>query len=335
MNRMMIPTFMVAAWTVSGPYASAQIVEENVTFDNGSARLAGTLLLPQDDGPHPALVFLHGSGPHPREIVRPYAEAFTSLGIACLIFDKRGSGESTGNWVSSSLEDLARDAVAALELVKSRPEVDATRVGLWAPSQGAWVASLASNFTADIGFLIVLSGGGVTPLESEIYSYEKDFEAGGVTEAQKEEARKLLSRYFAYLETGDGREQLVRSIDVARDEPWYQFAPLGKIVPSEENRPSWEWVATFDPAPYISQMRFPILLLFGDRDREQPTEIAVRKWKKGLEQAGNRDVDIRIFPGANHLLRVDDPHAAASHHQGLSDESLETVTEWLRAHVVR
>ncbi len=103
---------------------------------------------------------------------------------------------------------------------------------------------MASNFTADIGFLIVLSGGGVTPLESEIYSYEKDFEAGGVTEAQKEEARKLLSRYFAYLETGDGRKQLVRSIDVARDEPWYQFAPLGKIVPSEENRPSWEWVAT-------------------------------------------------------------------------------------------
>ena len=194
---------------------------------------------------------------------------------------------------------------------------------------------MASNFTADIGFLIVLSGGGVTPLESEIYSYEKDFEAGGVTEAQKEEARKLLSRYFAYLETGDGRKQLVRSIDVARDEPWYQFAPLGKIVPSEENRPSWEWVATFDPAPYISQMRFPILLLFGDRDREQPTEIAVRKWKKGLEQAGNRDVDIRIFPGANHLLRVDDLHAAASHHQGLSDELLETVSEWLRAHVVR
>ena len=332
---MRISALVAAVCLAAGLAASAQIVEENVTFDSGAVRLAGTLLLPPGDGPHPALVFLHGSGPHPRAFVRPYAETFTALGIACFIYDKRGSGASTGDWVSSSLEDLARDGVAALELVSERPEVDPARVGLWAPSQGAWVASLASGFTSDIGYLIVVSGGGMTPLESELYSYEQDFEAGGVSEAQKAQARKVLTRYFDYLATGEGHDTLVESIDAARDEPWYAFAPLAEIVPSEASQPAWAWVATFDPAPYIAEMRFPMLLLFGERDREQPTEMAVEKWQRGLEQAGNESVDIRIFPGADHLLRVAGPHGEASHHHRLSPESLEAVSEWLRANVAR
>ena len=315
--------------------AASQIVEENVTFDNGAVRLAGTLLLPPGDGPHPALVFLHGSGPHPRAFMRPYAETFTALGVACFIYDKRGSGESTGDWVSSSLEDLAKDGVAALELVRARPEVDPTRVGLWAPSQGAWVASLATEFVSDIGYLIVVSGGGVTPLESELYSYERDFEAGELSETQKAKARQVLSRFFNFLATGDGYQPLVETINAARDEPWYAFAPLAEIMPSEESQPAWAWVATFDPAPYIAEMRFPILLLFGERDREQPTPLAIEKWQQGLDQAGNDNVEIRIFPGADHLLRVAAPHAEASHHHGLSAESLEAVSEWLSTNVLR
>ena len=65
-----------------------QFTEREVTFRNGSVELHGTLMLPAAQSPSPAVVFLHGSGPHPRAGFRPYAEEFARLGVASLFFDK-------------------------------------------------------------------------------------------------------------------------------------------------------------------------------------------------------------------------------------------------------
>ena len=118
--------------------------EHEVVLPHGDVELAGTIALPEGPGPHPAVVFLHGSGPVTRAGAADYAERFAGIGLASLRFDKRGTGSSTGSWANSSLEDLARDAVVALDHLRGLPEIDPARVGFWGVSQAGWVAVRAS-----------------------------------------------------------------------------------------------------------------------------------------------------------------------------------------------
>jgi hypothetical protein len=108
---------------------------EEVSFRNGDVTLSGTLLLPLTKGPHPAVVFLHGSGAEGREATRFLAEYFTEHGIASLIYDKRGVGKSTGDWQRSDFADLAADAIAAVRFVQQRNEIDPKKIGIHGHSQ--------------------------------------------------------------------------------------------------------------------------------------------------------------------------------------------------------
>ena len=162
-----------------------QFSEREVSFRSESIVLAGTLLLPAAQGKHPTIVFLHGSGPVTRAGDRLYAEKFAKLGMASLFFDKRGAGSSGGSWLTSSLEDLAQDALAAVEFLKTQKDVDTGRIGFWGVSQAGWVATLAASQSTDVAFMILISGGGASPRESEQFSYGKAFEKAALSDAEK------------------------------------------------------------------------------------------------------------------------------------------------------
>ncbi len=122
--------------------------ERQITCANGDVRLSGTLLTPQSrTSPHPPMVFLHGSGSAPRQQFRFLAEHFVGLGYASFIFDKRGSGESTGDWRRATFDDLASDALACIVALKTAGDVDTDRIGLLGQSQGGWVAPLVAAKT--------------------------------------------------------------------------------------------------------------------------------------------------------------------------------------------
>ena len=79
---------------------------------------------------------VHGSGAQTRDAYVSFATVFARHGIATLIYDKRGTGHSTGSWQHSPFGALADDASAAVEFLARRAEVDATRVGIWGGSEG-------------------------------------------------------------------------------------------------------------------------------------------------------------------------------------------------------
>src|SRR5262249_39744931 len=95
---------------------------EEVSFEGPGARLSGTLYIPAAQGPHAALVFVHGSGPQARLDNWSMADRFARAGIACLSFDKRGTGKSTGNWQQADFDLLADDVIAGVDLLRGRPE---------------------------------------------------------------------------------------------------------------------------------------------------------------------------------------------------------------------
>lgn len=286
-------------------YAQFSFTERELSFRNGSVELHGTIMLPDGQDQSPAVVFLHGSGPATRAGFRPYAEKFAKLGIASLFFDKRGSGKSSGSWITSSLDDLAEDALAAVQHLKKEKGIDPGRIGFWGVSQAGWIAPLAASKSQDIAFMILITGGGASPRESELYSYQQQFERTVLSKAEKTEALKVLDAYFHYLATGEGRLKLSTRFDSIRLTRLKSLAEqLERILPSEGNRSNWSWVATYDPVPHIEKLTCPILLMFGDRDTDHPTELAVKRWREGLKNAGNDRITLIVFPGAGHGIRV-------------------------------
>lgn len=139
-------------------------------------------MIPNGEGPHPAVILMHGSGPETRAGYRVPANHFVRQGLAVLNYDKRGAGASIGGHPRDGYEYLARDALAGLAYLQSRPEIDSTQIGLWGVSEGGWTAPLAASLSDDVAFLIVISGGGVTP-EEQGYFEDATRSAGYVVDA--------------------------------------------------------------------------------------------------------------------------------------------------------
>jgi len=138
--------------------------EEIVSFDNRGARLVGTLFLPDHPEPVPGVVFLQGSGAIPRGFFRGYAEHFAKSGHAVLIYDKRGAGESTGDYqadgvfdLSWNLELLASDAAAGLAYLGGRNEVRGQPVGFVGLSEGGLITPRAATLSGEADFMLVLT----------------------------------------------------------------------------------------------------------------------------------------------------------------------------------
>jgi uncharacterized protein len=146
-------------------------------FQNGDVRLAFELDLPAGQGPFPAVVVGHGSGRMTRQNLTWFASQWTRLGYAVLRFDKRGVGESTGTFVFVGTHDspevfpqLAGDIAAGVRFLRTRPEIDARRIGLAGWSQAGWIIPLAARELGDVQFLVLYSGPICTVGEEMYYS---------------------------------------------------------------------------------------------------------------------------------------------------------------------
>ncbi len=131
--------------------------EHSVEFHNQAVKLAGSLLLPRSQTPVPAVVFVHGAGPQTREPYREIGGYFASRGIAALIYDKRGTGQSGGVYESyEPYENLVNDALSAVAFVKQRHEIEKSQIGSLGLSQGAYIGAAATSRSEDIRFVIVV-----------------------------------------------------------------------------------------------------------------------------------------------------------------------------------
>jgi hypothetical protein len=142
--------------------------EERVLIPTADGHVLGaSLILPNSPAPHPAVLFCHYADTHFRDYYRLFAEYFLRQGIATLIYDKRGWGDSTGESLFSSIFPLADDAVAVYQFLESHPAIQSNGIGFWGASNGAWVAPLAASRVNHPAFVIAVSSAGVTPAYQE------------------------------------------------------------------------------------------------------------------------------------------------------------------------
>jgi uncharacterized protein len=167
--------FDAAGASLAGKAAPRQRLRQlEVRFRSGDAMLSGTLTLPPGAGRHPAVAFVHGSGPTQRAYLPELHALLVRNGVAVLAYDKRGIGQSGGGYPGESPtpdanDVLARDAAAAARFLRSQPEIDPARVGLAGHSQAGWIMPLAGSREPAVRFLVVFSGPAVTADENDLY----------------------------------------------------------------------------------------------------------------------------------------------------------------------
>jgi uncharacterized protein len=193
-------------------------------FASGDIALAGTLILPEGSQPHPAVVLFHGSGLQKRDLIT--ARWFAAEGIAALAYDKRGVGESGGDFRKVPFMELCDDGLSAIKYLKSRKEIDVKRIGVWGLSQGGWLGPLAASRSADVAFVIAVSGPGVSPGEQMIVYYANELREQGMDEGDVQEASTVRRDIWGYMSSGLGYEKTKAELDEARTKRWYRQAKV-------------------------------------------------------------------------------------------------------------
>lgn len=293
---------------------------EEVSFRNGEVNVEGTLYVPRGSGPHPAVILVPGSGPFARDNFRGFAEFFARQGIAALIYDKRGSGADAG---AVSFADLTGDVLAAVELLKSRREVNPRQIGLWGGSEGAGVAAEVAAQSSDVAFLVSVSGGGVTYSELVTYQFAGRLRERGYTETEVEEAVAVMRRLHEFVRTGRDPAATQAALDRAWRQRWAAEGLPRTIPTAAERSSSAQWRnLDSDPVKTWERVKVPVLAFWGERDELVPVERSVARIGEALKRAGNTDVTIKVIEGADHNL-----NGAAGH--DTSAEYLKFMVYWI------
>jgi alpha/beta superfamily hydrolase len=158
---------ILASILASNYLYSQNRMASKVYFNSGKETIEGILIRPNNDKNTPAVVFQQGSGNHSFEGYETEAwgphkfyieDVLLGQGYAVLYCNKRGLGESTGNWKKNSFYGRADDAYAAVNYLKTLDFIDPQRIGVSGHSQGGWIAQIVAAQHEDIAFVIALAG---------------------------------------------------------------------------------------------------------------------------------------------------------------------------------
>jgi pimeloyl-ACP methyl ester carboxylesterase len=276
---------------------------EEICFRSGGNTLAGTLVLPETPGPYPAIAFVLGSGPADRTYygMAPHLwRHFAGHGFACLSWDKPGVGQSTGDYNAQSFRDRADEALAAVRFLRGHAEVSKERVGLWGHSQGGAVAPLAASLSGNVAFLIEVGGSQVVAWQQDIFRVEAELRADGFPEEDIREAVTFARMRMGLIRGRGEFEDLEKAHAGVEGRPWFKYAGRCDRALFYSARRMVE----YDPGPAWEKVRCPVLAIYGEKDMSLPAEKSLPIIWRGLKAAGNRDVTIKVFPGADHGLRT-------------------------------
>ncbi|MEX1018385.1 MAG: alpha/beta fold hydrolase [Litorilinea sp.] len=333
---------------------------EDVTFENENAdvTLAGTLTLPPTDGPHPVVVLVSGSGPQNRDSViaaeiaiapfRLLADALTRQGIGVLRYDDRGVGESTGDFVATEITDFAEDAEAAIDFLRTHPDIDPDGIGLLGHSEGGMVAAILGSRNEDLDFIIALAGPGVRGDEVLILQNQLVMEAEGATQAEIEAQVAFVREMVAVVDDPEAIEALTYAHtltqlealpeeEVAGLEDLEQYARIVAAQAAQQYSAGWfRSFLEYDAASDWAQTTVPVLAVYGGKDVQVDAEQNATAVEAALQEAGNTEYEIVILPDANHLFQAADT-GAISEYSELAGEFtpnlVPTLIEWLYQYV--
>ncbi len=313
-------------------FGSQESNVEEIRFRSGKFRLVGDLRMPEGEGPHPAIIMVHGSGSATRNGSVPFPpliEIFLRNGYAVFSWDKPGSGESTGEF-SDELTQRAEILVDGVEVLTEYPSIDPDRIGLWGISQAGWVMPLAIEGSENVTFMIVVGGGGEDSIEQMAYQIGQKVACDGGSAEQV----VLVERYWSQRAKATSYDEYRQAVEVLWGIPDVEEY-TGLEISEEQDWKPWsrDWDAFIDPMEVIENTTIPMLVFFGELDKNVDPVQGAEAYEAALQIAGNQDYRIVVIHGVAHTL-TPAKTGCLTETWGTSyaPEFLETMETWLQDH---
>lgn len=328
--------------------------EEEVSFQNPKANisLAGTLTLPKKEGVFPAVILISGSGPQNRdeELLehKPFlviSDFLTKNGIAVLRFDDRGVGKSTGDFKAATTADFATDVESALVYLKTRKEINSSKIGLIGHSEGGIIAPMVASQAKDVNFIVLLAGTGIPGNELLLLQQGLIAKASGISETEIQKSAQTNARLFELVLHSKDEQQLksdlTKLLTQTLNENTNAEIPNGmtkeEYVGLQVNQITTPWMQyflKFNPATALEKVSCPVLALNGEKDLQVPPKENLTAIKQALAKAGNKKVTTIEFPNLNHLFqecKTGSPDEYAKIEQTFSPTVLDEMLKWIKA----
>jgi pimeloyl-ACP methyl ester carboxylesterase len=319
--------------------------EEAVAFDDAAAHvtLAGTLTLPPGVGPFPAVVLIAGSGANTRDepilghqIFLVLADYLTRHGIAVVRYDKRGTGDSTGDYAKATSQDFADDAEAAAAWLRGRREIDPRRVGLIGHSEGGLIAPMVAAHDPKIAFVVMMAGPGVDGLDILTEQGRLIAKAMGLSDADVAASAAFRRQIFDIVRAEKDPERATAKLKVALDAYAKARGVPEAEMEAEASQFNSDWFRFFydyDPAIALRQLRCPVLALTGSLDLQAPPGQNLPPIRAAL--AHDPDAEVVELPALNHLFqtaRTGSPSEYGQIEETIAPLALATITDWILRH---
>lgn len=334
--------------------------QEEVSYKNEAAgvTLAGTLTIPQAQGPFPAVLLISGMGPNKRDndmmghkMFLVLADYLTRQGIAVLRYDKRGVGKSTGTFdLTITSEDFADDALAGVNYLKNRKEINAKQMGLIGESEGGLIAAMVTVCSPDISFLVLMAPAVAMSTDNIVEHVAMQLRADGASEQlitldgpmrrqvmtiainevdhdkAAQQMHAVIAQYLKELPAEIESEKLLFAITQSN----------AQAVISMFNSPWYRYLLVCNPAATLKQITIPVLAINGSHDLVTSSHIIHPIIAQALKEAGNNDVTIRELPNLNHSLQTCKTGSLMEY--GTTEETiapiaLRTIADWLLARI--
>jgi pimeloyl-ACP methyl ester carboxylesterase len=218
------------------------------------------------------------------------------------VYDKRGSGESTGDWKTATYDDIANDALAGIHLLQQRAEIRTGQIGAYGHSEGGAIVAMMAAQSKDVAFVISADGTAGPSYQQDLFRVRKIVESNGFTPDDVTKAMAFYNLWLQVARSGQGRERLASEILKVQNEQWFDL-----VAPPPPDH--WAWTeyrkrADFDSLPYWAKVTVPVLLVYGALDENVPASESLERINDALHAGSNPDYTEILIPGAQHNLTV-------------------------------
>ena len=329
------------------PYKEKEVIYEN---KDAGILLAGTLTLPSDNAPFPAVLLISGSGPQDRNETifnhRPFlvlADYLTRQGIAVLRVDDRGVGKSTGDFSQATSEDFASDALAGIKYLKTLKEIHPEQIGLIGHSEGGIIAPMVAVKSPDIAFIVLMAGTGLTGEEILYLQGALIDKAMRVSEEDIAKNRQFNEKIFSIIKEEKDKKNAEERLRQVFMEDWEKMSDEKKEQIGDPEvflkaqlqsllSPWLKFFLTYDPKPTLSKVKCPVLAINGEKDLQVPPKENLSAIEEALKVGGNQNYTIKELPGLNHLFQTAQtgvPSEYARIEETISPVVLKIISEWI------
>lgn len=334
-------------------FITADWEEFDVIIQGNKEKIGGTLLIPDHLKSQSLVVMSSGSGPQDRDetlfgfkIFKVIAEYLASQGIASFRYDDRGVGNSTGDFVNSTLADHTHDLEGILSYFEKHKNYQFDQFTLFGHSQGGIISAKVAAEKETVNKLILMASPAVPLIEVVLAQVRLDYLSSNLereiveaeVSAHNRLMRALLSNQNSKEELDFYKETYKRILVKQQPELIEKESELNTAVDQKANElkviynlPSLKSFLQYDPVQDLEKLNIPVLALIGGND----AQVSIEQNKDRMESAflrANTAYDLRVFNAANHLFQEAETGLSGEYvnlEKEFVDGFLNTITSWL------